>query len=174
MARVRGKCEWDGPVWPFATSQTLTALASLLNGYQQHSMTRDVYFDALKTYAKSQQKDGKPYVGEYQHPETGAWLKGDNPRSRFYNHSTFCDLVINDLVGLRPRADDRVEVNPLVPPQKWPWFCLDGVPYHGRMLTIVWDRDGTRYNRGSGLTILADGRPIAHRDDLGRLEASLK
>jgi hypothetical protein len=174
MARVRGKCEWDGPVWPFATSQTLTALGNLLNGYQQHSMTRDVYFDALKTYAKSQQKDGKSYIREYQHPETGAWLKGDNPRSRFYNHSTFCDLVINDLVGLRPRADDRVEVNPLMPPEKWSWFCLDGVPYHGHALTIVWDRDGTRYSRGRGLTVLADGRPIARRDDLGRLDGRLK
>jgi hypothetical protein len=28
MARVRGKCEWDGAVWPFATSQTLTALGT--------------------------------------------------------------------------------------------------------------------------------------------------
>jgi hypothetical protein len=174
MARVRGKCEWDGAVWPFATSQTLSALGNLLNGYQQHSMTRDVYFDAIRTYARSQQKNGKPYIGEYQHPDTGAWLRGNNPRSRFYNHSTFCDLVINDLVGLRPRADDRVEVNPLVPPQKWPWFCLDGVPYHGRTLTILWDRDGTRYGRGRGLTILAEGRPIAHGDELGRLEASLK
>ena len=24
-----GKCEWDGAVWPFATSQTLTALANM-------------------------------------------------------------------------------------------------------------------------------------------------
>ena len=82
--------------------------------------------------------------------------------------------MINDLVGLRPRPDDRVEVNPLVPPQAWPWFCLDGVPYHGHTLTILWDRDGTRYNRGRGLSVLADGHVIAHRDELGRLEATLK
>ena len=136
-------------------------------------MTKDVYFDALKTYAKSHERDGKPYIGEYLHPETGAWLKGNNPRSRFYNHSTFCDLVINDLVGLRPRADGAVEVNPLVPSAKWPWFCLDGVPYHGHTLTILWDADGTRYNFGRGLTVLADGRPVAHRDDLGQLSGKL-
>ena len=29
-----GKCEWDGAVWPFATSQTLTALANFANDYQ--------------------------------------------------------------------------------------------------------------------------------------------
>ena len=26
-----GKCEWDGAIWPFATSQTLTAMANYLN-----------------------------------------------------------------------------------------------------------------------------------------------
>src|SRR5207253_10018161 len=30
-----GKCEWDGAVWPFATSQTLNALANLLRHFQQ-------------------------------------------------------------------------------------------------------------------------------------------
>src|SRR4029453_9040388 len=89
MANVRGKCEWDGAVWPFATSQTLTAAGNLLNDYKQHSLTKQVYPDALRTYAKSHERDGKPYIGEYQHPDTGAWLKGNNPRSRYYNHSTY-------------------------------------------------------------------------------------
>jgi hypothetical protein len=175
MARVRGSCEWDGAIWPFATSQTLTALGNLLNDYQHRDgMSKQTYFDALHTYAKSHQMNGKPYLGEYQHPETGAWLKGDHPRSRYYNHSTFCDLVINDLAGLRPRADDVVEVNPLVPENTWPWFCLDGVVYHGRTLTVIWDADGTRYGRGKGLTVLVDGRGVAHADKLTRIEAPLK
>jgi hypothetical protein len=42
------------------------------------------------------------------------------------------------------------------------------------MLTILWDRDGGRYNRGAGLTVLVDGQPFAHRNDLGRLEGKLK
>ena len=29
------KCEWDGAVWPFATAQTLTAMANLLDNYNQ-------------------------------------------------------------------------------------------------------------------------------------------
>jgi hypothetical protein len=174
MAKVRGSCEWDGAVWPFATSQTLTALANLLNDYRHRGgMKSRVFFEAMMTYAKSHQKDGKPYIGEYQHPETGAWLKGDNPRSRHYNHSTFADLVISGLVGLRPRARHIVQVNPLVPADAWPWFCLDGVPYHGRTLTILWDKDGTRYGRGKGLTVLADGNPIARSETLTRVEGPL-
>ena len=32
-----GSCEWDGAVWPFATSQTLTALANVLRDYPPRS-----------------------------------------------------------------------------------------------------------------------------------------
>jgi hypothetical protein len=175
MANFRAGCEWDGPVWPFATSQTLTALANLLNDYRAtDGMSGKVFFNAMRVYASSHVKNGKPYIGEYQHPETGEWLTGDRPRSRFYNHSTFCDLVINGLIGLRPREGDRLEVNPLVPAESWPWFCLDGISYHGHTLTILWDRDGTRYDRGRGLSVLVDGRALAQRDDIGRLEGQIK
>ena len=81
-------------------------------------------------------------------------------RGKDYNHSTFCDLVISGLVGLRPRADNTVEVNPLVP-DSWEFFCLDQVRYHGRRLTILWDKTGDRYHLGTGLRILADGKEIA-------------
>ena len=35
---------------------------------------------------------------------------GDRERSRYYNHSTFNDLIITGLVGLRPRFDNKIEV----------------------------------------------------------------
>lgn len=169
-----GKCEWDGAVWPFATSQTLTALANVLRDYPQHAVTSRDYFDAFLTYVRSQHwAGGKPYLGEYLDEKTGAWLKGDNPRSRWYNHSTFADLLITGVVGLRPRADDQLEITPLLPPETWNWFCLDDVRYHGRVLTIIWDRDGTRYGRGRGLIVLADGKELAHADSLRTLTASL-
>ena len=100
---------------------------------------------------------------------TGYWLKGDQERSRYYNHSTFNDLVISGLVGLRPRADNTIEVNPLVPEGEWDWFCLDNVPYHGRNVTIIWDKDGSHYHQGSGLQVLVDGKVVGRRADLGRL-----
>ena len=100
---------------------------------------------------------------------TGKWIV-DLPRSVDYNHSGFCDPVITGLVGLRPRPDDTVEVNPLVPAGKWDWFCLDGVPYHGRSLTILYDKAGDRYRRGKGLHVLADGKEVAESDDLRRVQ----
>ena len=39
-------------------------------------------------------------------------LKGDQEKSRYYNHSTFNDLIITGLIGLRPREDNTIEVNP--------------------------------------------------------------
>jgi hypothetical protein len=166
-------CEWDGPVWPFATSQTLTALANVLNEYPNPYVTKQIYFQALQTYVKSQRLDGKPYIGEYLDEKTGQWLRTDLERGRYYNHSTFCDLVISGLVGLRPREDQTVIVNPLAPAEKWDWFCLDNVRYHGRTLSIIWDRTGGKFNHGAGLSVLADGRLIAHADTLQRVEGDL-
>ena len=162
-----GKCEWDGAAWPFATSQTLNALANVLRKYDQPYVTKRHYLDAMRTYAKSHQKNGKPYIGEYHDEVTGEWLKGDNPRSRYYNHSTFCDLVISGLVGIVPRADDVVELHPLLPPDAWDHFCLDNVPYHGRTLTISWQREG-------GLTVLANGERMAHAATLAPFTAPLR
>ncbi len=169
-----GGCEWNGPVWPFATAQTLTALGNVLNGRDQtHVGVRD-YFEGLRTYARATYRKGKPYIGEYLDEVTGRYLHRDLERGRYYNHSTFCDLVINGLVGLRPQAEDRLVVRPLVPDNSWDWFALDGVRYHGRGVAIIWDRDGSRYRRGRGLTVFVDGHVAARSPRLTRLEVSLK
>ncbi len=155
------KCEWDGAVWPFATSQTLTAMANLLNDYKQDYVTDSNYFALLNTYVESQYYRGRPYIGEYLDEKTGYWLKGDEERSRYYNHSTFNDLIITGLVGLRPRVDDVIEVHPLLPTNKWYWFLLDNVKYHNKIVTIVWDKTGLKYKKGKGLSIFVNGKKVA-------------
>jgi hypothetical protein len=100
--------------------------------------------------------------------------KGPPDRGKDYNHSTFCDLVITGLVGLRPQADDTVLVNPLIPADKWDYFCLENVPYHGRLLTILWDKTGQRYGKGPGLRVLADNKEIARSETLQKLTGKLE
>ena len=188
-----GTCEWDGAIWPFATSQTLYAVANVLRESQtaapgisslspsdgERAGVRGLpiysqdYFSAFLTYTHSQHANGKPYIGEYQDEVTGDWINGKNGRSRYYNHSTYADLLITGVVGLRPRADNIVEVWPLLSNGTWDWFCLDGVKYHGRMLTILWDKDGSRYGHGAGLQILANGKQIAHAPTLERITGRL-
>lgn len=167
------KCEWDGAVWPFATSQTLTAMANLLNNYKQDYVADSNYFDLLETYVESQYYRGRPYIGEYLDEKTGYWLKGDEERSRYYNHSTFNDLIITGLVGLRPRADDVIEVNPLLPDNKWDWFCLDNVLYHGKIITIIWDKTGMKYKKGKGLSVWVNGKKTASSAVLQKVTGKL-
>ena len=169
-----GTCEWDGAVWPYATSQTLVALANLLRDYQQvETVTKADYIDAFLTYTRSQNYDGLPYIGEYLDEVTGQWLKGRDPRSFYYHHSTYADLLITGLVGLRPRMDDTVEVDPLLPERQWEWFCLEGVPYRGHRLTILWDRTGERYGMGPGFQLLVDGERAAMASTLKRITGKL-
>jgi hypothetical protein len=170
-----GTCEWDGAVWPYATSQTLTALANVIRDYPAAPVSARDWFDAFLTYTRSQHDaDGRPYIGEYLDEKTGDWIKVKKPeRSRYYNHSTYADLIIAGLAGVRPQPDDSVVLEPLLPANTWDWFCVDGIPYHGRSLTVIWDRDGSHFQRGAGLTALLDGRAIAHQPTLARTRATL-
>jgi len=153
-----GKCEWDGAIWPFATSQTLTAMANFMHRYPQRVVDKQLYFTHLEKLVESQSHRGRPYIGEYLDEVTGYWLKGDQERARYYNHSTFNDLIITGLVGFRPMPDGGYEVKPLLPLDKWDWFCLDNLRYRGKNITIIWDRYGDKYKLGKGLIVLEEGR----------------
>lgn len=188
------ECQWNGPSWPLSTAVTLTGLANLLNGPPPEAISAKDYFALLKNYAKSHRlklDDGRvvPWIDENLNPANGDWIsrtrlktwknggwdagKGGEERGKDYNHSTFCDLVISGLIGLRPRADDTVEVNPLVPPGTWDYFCLDRISYHGRRLTILYDQTGERYRKGKGLRVFADGQEIASAGTLTRVTGRL-
>ncbi len=190
-------CQWNGPSWPFASAVTLTAMANVLHNYRQDAVSADDYLKTLKTYAQSHRRklpDGRTvsWIDENLDPFTGEWIarkrceernaelaaKGQpdkvlRERGKDYNHSSFCDLIITGLVGLKPRADSVVEVHPLVPDGKWDWFCIDQVSYHGKSLTILWDKTGEKYGKGKGLRIFADGREIGHSDTLARVTGPL-
>jgi hypothetical protein len=172
------ECQWNGPSWPFSTSITLTALANLLNEQRQDYISKKDYFDLLKIYAHSHhltKEDGTVvlWIDENLNPFTGDWIartrlktwengtwsasKGGIERGKDYNHSSFCDLVITGLVGIRPQEGGKLTVNPLIPADTWDYFCLENVPYKGRKLTILYDKSGKKYNRGKGFCIFVDG-----------------
>ena len=187
IAYTGHECQWNGPSWPFATSVTLTGLANLLNGPAQDAVGAKDYFELLRIYARSHRLtlgDGRvvPWIDENLNPTNGDWIsrtmllqRGSKipERGKDYNHSTYCDLVISGLIGLRPRADDTVEVHPLVPEGAWDFFCLDRVRYHGRDLTVLFDKSGGRYGKGKGLRVFCDGREIAAAAKLERVTGTL-
>lgn len=170
-------------------------MANLLHDYHQQAISKRDYLDVFKTYTKShrlKREGGRivPWIDENLNPYTGDWIsrtrlktwkngtwskqKGGRERGKDYNHSSYCDLMITGLVGLRPRADDVVEVYPLIPPGTWDWFCLDNVHYHGQILTILWDKTGTKFGRGKGLQLFINGAKAAQSDTLGRVKTKLQ
>jgi hypothetical protein len=106
-------CVWSGQSWPYATTQTLKALANVLQNYRQNVVTRADYVRLLSVYAKTHRKNGRPYLAEACHPDTGSWEGHDAyNHSEHYFHSGYVDLIITGLVGLRPRDDDTIEIHP--------------------------------------------------------------
>jgi hypothetical protein len=147
--------QWNGPSWPYQSSQVLTGMANFLNNYQQEVITNSDYLHLLRLFARQHfLPDGRLDLVENYDPNLGGpivyyyW-------SNHYNHSSFNNLVITGLCGIRPSESDTLLINPLTD-STVSYFCLDGVSYHGHTLTIVYDSDGSRYNCGKGLTVLVD------------------
>ena len=98
-------CWWSGQSWPYATTQTLKALANALQSGSKTLSPAD-YQQLLSIYARSHRKEGKPYLAEALHPDTGSFEGHDGyNHSEHYFHSGYCDLVITGLAGLIPRED---------------------------------------------------------------------
>ena len=173
----RPECEWNGPTWPFDTTLVLDAMANLLNDYHQDVVTPDDYVRLLKQYTQQHYLDGRPDLQEDYNPDTGKVIVG-LPRSHHYNHSDYNDLIITGLVGLRPRADNTLEINPLIPsdphsPDAIGYFCLENVSYHGHLVTILYDRDGSHYHKGAGISAYVDGQVALAAAPLGRQSVAI-
>ena len=171
------ECQWNGPVWPFQTTQVLQGMINLLDHYHQPVVSRADFWRLLRQYAALHDQGGRLDLEEDYDPATGKRIVGV-PRSHHYFHSGFDDLVLTGVVGLRPRADDVLEVNPLLPDrsdrQALPWFRAERIPYHGHLIAVTWDVDGRHYGQGPGLRLEVDGRAIASRPTLGRLAVPLR
>ena len=165
-------CQWNGPSWPFATSIALTGLAHALADNAAGSVGKDSFVHLLGQYAAQQirkTEDGRtiPWVDENLDPFTGEWIarkilmdrgcKGE--RGEDYNHSTFADLVIAGLCGVHPHLDGVLELRPLIP-EGWEYLKLQNVKVRGHMVSIYWDRFGSRYGKGAGFSVYADGRTV--------------
>lgn len=150
-------CLWNGYIWPFATSQVLRAMENLLDHYEQSVVTDADFYDILHTYAKSHTRsteDSKEvcWIDEVKHPKTNDWSsrtilkglgwrkeKGGLERGKDYNHSTFCDIVLGGLLGIRVKGG-QITVNPHVP-DDWEAFTVDNLWINGKCHKITYRKD---------------------------------
>lgn len=167
----RLECQWNGPIWPFQTTQTLGGMANLLDHYEQDVVTNADYVDLLQLYAQLHYDDGVLNIQEDYFPDNGSVLVG-LARSPHYFHSGFVDLVLSGLVGIRPRQDDYLEVNPLVD-DSISWFRVDNVLYHGHDVSVQWDADGSHFGGDAGLIVEVDGAQVNSSATLTRLVSAI-
>jgi hypothetical protein len=93
-----------------------------------------------------------------------------------YFHSTFPDMLIEDLIGFLPSHEKRFTVHPLVPEDAWDFFYLGDLRYHHHDVEILWKRDWDSEQAGdqSKLYVWVDGERVAESDDMtAALEVNL-
>jgi hypothetical protein len=165
-------CRWNGPSWPFATSQTLTALARIARTGAT-PQAAPAFLALLRQYAASHlEPDGGYWLDEDLDPDTGAWLTRDWRRrndparaeiGRDYQHSTFADLVLGGLLGIDVEGD-AITTRPLPSAAELGWFEVRGLRLHGLDVELSWHPE-------QGMRLTAGGR-VARRRDLGPLAIS--
>ena len=191
---------WNGPVWPFESAKTATALINSLHDStmrialkEQAQVGPSDFFRLLNTYAMMHTKgtarahpQGEPFIGESFHPDDGYWYTrelmfqrkmGDKKRGDHYLHSSYIDLVLSGLVGLHVVLNDsakaRLVVEPLfVSGEQLTWFAASNVRVRGHDVDVAFDADGTRYGK-TGLAVWIDEELAAHSAELRRLEVGI-
>ncbi len=146
------------------STRNFALFSKALRQYSSPYITADQYKQLLYWNAWSQ------YVGgDTRYPDANEFWADWNPSTktigyRSWIHHTILGssnwTVIEDVMGLRPRSDGKVELWPV--DIGWDHFSVNGVNYRGSDLTIVWDKpgDGTRHYAGvpEGYSILIDGK----------------
>ncbi|KAH7417039.1 Six-hairpin glycosidase-like protein [Cadophora sp. MPI-SDFR-AT-0126] len=132
-------CYWNGQSWPFSTAHTLNHSPpsfDLRIRLLQQRITYNIWID-MQPLSMKMDADSSNH-------------------SEHYDHSTNNDDVITGILGIIPRPDDILEISPLIL-RNWTYFAVENLAYHGYLVTILYDKDGSRYQQGSGLTVLVNG-----------------
>jgi hypothetical protein len=176
---------WNGRGWPFQNSVVYKAFANYLRNYKASRDTisnedRQLLYDHMTQYVELHGR--RRTIGEWYLPRTGGYRMpggGDVVQSRpamgkgfgdvqDYFHSTFPDMLIEDLIGFLPSHEKRFTVHPLVPEDAWDFFYLGDLRYHHHDVEILWKRDWDSEQTGdqSKLYVWVDGERVAESDDM--------
>ncbi|OAL05104.1 hypothetical protein IQ06DRAFT_333323 [Phaeosphaeriaceae sp. SRC1lsM3a] len=171
------ECQWNGPVWPFQTTQVISGLANFLNDYPTGTSSGIIsaadHTNLLRQYTKLHYNPERGSILDLEedyYPDTGYPIVGLK-RSPHYFHSGYVDLILSGLVGIRPSTDDVLDVNPLLD-GSISYFRAERVIYHGHEIAVQWDEDGSHYG-AVGLQVEIDGKVAASSPNLTRLSIPL-
>lgn len=157
---------WNGRGWPFQNSIAYKSFANYLRNYKgnESAADRDLLYKHIAQYVKMHGK--KRNIGEYYLPTTSSSFGG----VKDYFHSTFPDMIIEDLLGFQSSHKDHFSLKPLLPEEEWDFFYLGDILYRGREIDIVWKKDWDAEKAGdqSELCIWVDGELKARSEGLNK------
>lgn len=83
------------------------------------------------------------------------------------------DNIFTNLFGIVPTFENELALKPLVP-NNWSYFAVENLPYHGTLLTLIWDEDGTHYGDiEPGFSIFSNGTRFHHQATFGAVNVTL-
>ncbi|WP_274385195.1 discoidin domain-containing protein [Streptosporangium soli] len=146
------------------STRHFTLFSKALREYASPHITPEMYKQMLYWNAWAQ------YVGgDTRYPDANEFWADWNPATktigyRSWIHHTILGssnwTVIEDVMGLRPRSDAKVELWPV--DIGWDHFTVNNVKYRNSDLSIVWDKpgDGKTHYKGvpEGYSIYVDGK----------------
>jgi hypothetical protein len=174
--------EMDGlsrNIAPHPISMGAWTLLQVLKHYHQNIITPDDFMELMRRYTALMYPGVNPYDPLWRpnaHEYYSKWEPHqvtEHPKPSDISHdfhSMYCALIVEGVVGLTPRADDKIELQPAA--LRWEHFALDRLRYHGKDLTIVWERPGghVRYHGyPQGFSLYVDGQHAFTRDRLSHV-----
>ena len=131
---------WNGRGWPFQNSVVYKGYANYLRNYKTSKKASEedkaLLLDHIEKLT-ALHGDKEKNIGEWYIPSNGEHFGGVQD----YFHSTYPDIIINDLIGFIPSHDNSFTVSPLLPEHSWNHFYLGNINYHGHTVDIIWNKD---------------------------------
>lgn len=184
---------WNGRGWPFQNSVVYKAYANYLRHYKStrseiNDHDRQVLFEHMTQYVDLHGR--RRTIGEWYLPRSGGYrlpMGGDVVQSdpamgkgfgdvQDYFHSTFPDMLIEDLIGFQASHEKHFTIYPLLPEDVWNFVFLGDLTYHGHNVDILWKKDWDSEQPGnqSKLYVWIDGERVAENSNLTqRLKVNL-
>src|SRR5574340_1324648 len=161
---------------PHPISMGARTLLQSLKHYHQQVITPDHFMELMEHFTALMYPGVNPYDPFWRpnaHEYYSKWepyQASPNPKPSEISHdfhSMYCALIVEGVVGLTPRVDDQIELQPAA--LHWTHFLLDGLRYRGQDLTVVWDQpDGTSQYRDfpEGFSLYINGARVFTRERL--------
>jgi hypothetical protein len=156
---------WNGRGWPFENSVVYKGYSNYLRDYKKGGSLAEKqllydYIEKLALMHGTKQLN----IGEWYIPSNGKTFGGESD----YFHSTFPDIIIEDLLGFKAQYGNRFTISPLLPKDKWDFFYLGNIRYHDHDIDIVWKKDWYPNTPGnqSRLCVWVDNKLVASSSSL--------